>query len=139
MVTGIETAGLALAVFPLVVGGIQFYADGARTIKEMWRPERALNALTRELEMEKCKFENTCTLLLEDMVSNSHLILLMERPGGPLWGADDLQQKLKSRLRPAAAQCYMEAIEALVFTLQTLQDKFKMNKDEKVYPISYMC
>lgn len=139
MVTGIETAGLALAVFPIVVSGLQFYADGARTIKAMWRPEMALKSLIRDIGMEKCKFENTCTFLLEGMVSDSHLILLMDYPGGPLWRDNDLQEKLKSRLRPATAQYYMEAMEALTSTLQSLQVKLGLDKDDKVRQIPHSC
>lgn len=139
MVTGIETAGLALAVFPIVVGGLKFYADGARTIKDMWRYEGTLKSISRELGMEKCKFENTCTLLLEDVLSDSHLTHLMENPGGPLWGADDLQETLKSRLRPATVPRYLEAIEALALALKNLQDEFGLGEADKVYLIPNLC
>lgn len=133
MVTGIETAGLALAVFPLVVSGLQSYADGARTIKDMWRPEMALKSLIRDIGMEKCKFENTCTFLLEGMVTDLHLTRLMECPGGPLWSEHDLQEKLENRLRRATVVlCYMDAMQELTSTLQVLQDNLGIDKDDKV-------
>jgi hypothetical protein len=39
MVTGIETAGLVLAAFPLVVNGLGSYVAGADTLRR-WRNER---------------------------------------------------------------------------------------------------
>lgn len=132
MVTGIETAGLVLAVFPLIVTGLQSYADGARTVKDMWRPELALKSLIRDLGMEKCKFENTCTFLLEGMVTDSHLTRLMECPGGSLWSDHDLQKKLENRLRRPTVLCYMDAMQDLTSTLQILQDKLGIGKDDKV-------
>lgn len=132
MVTGIETAGLALSVFPLVVSGLQAYAEGARTIRELWRPEMTLKSLIRELGMEKCKFENTCTSLLEGMVTDSDLTLLMESPGGSLWSELNLQEKLECRFSPGTVKCYMDAMKDLASTLQILQENLGLDEDDTV-------
>jgi hypothetical protein len=133
-----EMAGLALGIFPIVVSGLQFYADGARTIKDMWRPEITLRDLSRELRMEKCKFDNTCKLLLGHlMVSDSHLALLMENLGGALWSADDLQKKLKDNLGEDTTHQYMEAMETLTLSLQRLQYELRLNNNDKVRLILY--
>lgn len=135
MVTGIETAGIALAVFPLLISGLQSYADGVRTIKELWNPHLALKSLIRELAMEKCKFENTCTSLLEGMVADADLTLLMESPGGSPWKNPDLQEKLDSRLSPYTLACYMAAMKELESTLRILQDSLGLYGDDTVLPL----
>lgn len=135
MVTGIETAGIALAVFPLLISGLQSYADGIRTIKELWHPQLALNSLIRELGMEKCKFDNTCASLLEGMVTDAHLTLLMENPGGLPWSDPDLQEKLDSRFRPETLACYIDAMKDLASTLRILQDSLGLDGDDTVPPL----
>ena len=35
MVTGVETAGLVLGAFPIVIEGLKFYTSGVRTIKDI--------------------------------------------------------------------------------------------------------
>lgn len=59
MVTGIEAAGLVLGLFPLVIEGIEFYINSTETVKEIMRHKRTLNEFMRELEIEKCIFDNT--------------------------------------------------------------------------------
>lgn len=135
MVTGIETAGIALAVFPLLISGLQSYADGVRTIKELWNPHLALKSLIRELAMEKCKFEITCTSLLEGMVTDADLTILMESPGGSPWKNPDLQEKLDSRLSPYTLACYMAAMKELESTLRILQDSLGLYGDDTVLPL----
>ena len=59
MVTGIEAAGLALGIFPLVIEGIKFYISFAKKVKQMKHYKRTLEQFRRELVMEKSKFDNT--------------------------------------------------------------------------------
>ncbi|KAF8534716.1 hypothetical protein BDD12DRAFT_895321 [Trichophaea hybrida] len=63
-----EVAGLALAIFPLVVKGLGVYLDATQKIKDVKDYKKVLRPLVRQLEMEKCKFVNTCEILLEGMV-----------------------------------------------------------------------
>jgi len=137
MASGMEIAGLALAIFPLVIEGLEFYASSARKIKELWRYKLSLNRLISDLDTEKCKFENTCTSLLEDIVSDTDLTLLMDDPGGALWEADRIQEKLKCRLRPATVQCYMGRIKELRSSLETLGAELKLYQDDMVYTLPY--
>ncbi|KAF8537487.1 hypothetical protein BDD12DRAFT_222071 [Trichophaea hybrida] len=51
MVTGVETTGLALAIFPILVQSIGFYLEGSRTIKDWWNYKGVLSRLVRQLEM----------------------------------------------------------------------------------------
>lgn len=59
MVTGVEAAGLALGIFPLVIEGIDSYIDFAKKVKQMKHHKRTLEQFRRELKMEKGKFKNT--------------------------------------------------------------------------------
>ncbi|RPB16179.1 hypothetical protein P167DRAFT_570890 [Morchella conica CCBAS932] len=130
MVTGIETAGLALAIFPLVIEGLKSYSNGARTIKDMWRSQVTLKSLIRELRMEKCKFENTLTSLLEGVASDQpNLLFLMNDPECKFWCTKDFQETLKSRLRPDMVEVYIEAMEELYSALESLTNKFALGSE----------
>lgn len=130
MVTGIETASLALAIFPLVIEGLKSYSNGARTIKDMWRSQVTLKSLIRELRMEKCKFENTLTSLLEGVASDQpNLLFLMNDPECKFWCTKDFQETLKSRLRPDMVEVYIEAMEELYSALESLTNKFALGSE----------
>ncbi|KAI5785805.1 hypothetical protein EDC01DRAFT_189016 [Geopyxis carbonaria] len=124
MVTGIESAGLALAIFPLLVQGLKFYAGGCCTIKDWHNYDRVLKCFARELKMEKCKFENTCLSLLEDMVSPGEIQNLMDNPGGDCWKQHHTMEALRRRLRPNTVPNYLEAIETLLEILQNMSKTF---------------
>lgn len=59
MVTGIEAAGVALGLFPLVIEGIKFYVSFAKQLKQMKHHKHTLQKFRRDLIMEKTKFNNT--------------------------------------------------------------------------------
>ena len=81
MVTGIETAGLVLAVFPLVVQVIDIYAGGLRKLHRTSAREyrRDLQLHSFELGGQKAIFIESLTRLLEDVAgvelvqSHSHI------------------------------------------------------------------
>jgi len=97
MVTGIETAGLVLGAFPLVIEGLKVYASGGRTIQGY----RLLHQFCRDLEIEQVKFENTCYLLLKDAKvtdNTSNNINL----GSPQWKDENFQEALSKHLQQPA-------------------------------------
>lgn len=123
MVTGIEAAGLGLAIFPLVIEGLKSYSNGARTIKDIWRSQVTLKSLIRELKMEKCKFDNTLAPLLEGVVLDQ---ANPNDPDGKLWRTEVFQNTLKSRLRPDTVEVYIESMEDLHSALESLTNKFEL-------------
>jgi hypothetical protein len=79
MVTGIEAAGIVLAIFPFVVRGIDFHLQGIETLRRGRSYREILKRLKRDLRVEHTKLQNTCDLFLGDSVSsqqmmNSHVL-----------------------------------------------------------------
>ncbi|KAF8246825.1 hypothetical protein K440DRAFT_644329 [Wilcoxina mikolae CBS 423.85] len=70
--------------------------------------------------MEKVKFENTCELLLEGMVSAEKMKYLVS---GRDWEEDEFQDLLRQRLRPQDIQTIIGAMEELRTYLQELVDR----------------
>ncbi|KAF8417858.1 hypothetical protein EV426DRAFT_352996 [Tirmania nivea] len=59
MVTGIETAGLVLGTFPIVIEGLKYYINCARKVKEIFRHKDDLRQFMRDIKTEMTIFEDT--------------------------------------------------------------------------------
>jgi hypothetical protein len=134
MVTGIEVAGLALAIFPIVLKGLRFYLEDTQEIKEARAYTGKLKRLHRKLKMENMKFENTCELLLEGMVSAEEMKRMVSGSG---WEDPGFQEVLKQRLRPQDIQTIVDVMGDLKAYLQELVDaigidSMKLDENNKV-------
>jgi hypothetical protein len=77
--SGIEVAGIVLGVIPLVVSGLEHYADGVSTIKVIFNYESEFRSLSRRLRVESNIFQNTVEILLRDCVNDEKLTELLEQ------------------------------------------------------------
>ncbi|KAI5791093.1 hypothetical protein EDC01DRAFT_616349 [Geopyxis carbonaria] len=132
MATGIEAAGLALAIFPLLVSGLKFYSEGCNTIIEWRQYRKGVKELTRQLKMEQAFFENTCASLLGGMVSAKESTCLMEDPGGDLWKTPKIQKALQEYMPANLVQSFLETIAVLYEALGELQDMFRLTGFDKM-------
>jgi hypothetical protein len=125
-----EVTGLALAIFPIVVQGLQFYlGPGHQTIMDFRNYKRALKPLVRQLNMEGCKFEITCELLLEGTVSAEQVASLVKGIG---WNEPEFQEVLHDHLHPNQAAAFVEAVEALHSKLHNLSEELGISEDNLV-------
>jgi hypothetical protein len=130
MVTGIETAGIVLAILPLVIEGLKAYLEGVRTIEKWWRFDRELANLVRILDAEYIRYLNTCEELLVGIVSPSTVGALLDSPSGDGWRAPDIEKKLRLRLRRSFLS-FMETINDMENVVQQLVKKLGLDLDSK--------
>ncbi|KAF8536481.1 hypothetical protein BDD12DRAFT_890141 [Trichophaea hybrida] len=123
-------AGLALAVFPLVVKGLSIYLDGSRKIKDLWHWKLGLRCLIRELKAESVLFHNTCTNVLDGIFSPSEVTELMAGNG---WG-DQFMLDLEACWGAENAHVFVDAVNHLSSTLEEL--RIKLGLDENMKPES---
>ena len=123
MVTGVETAGILLAVFPLCIELIKLYASGAETLGEILRHHhRVLRQFQRELDMEFCKFYNCLLDLFEDTLTEQDCVRFFQDP-------KEAEERLKARLdRPRVVDVFIDAVGALQEELNELQGQFPVDK-----------
>ena len=126
MATGIEIVGLVLGAFPLAVEFIKFYADGARTVHDMRHHQHILDEFVRELDMEFCKFTNTCDDLFEGVVTAEEVLNLGAR--SEFWSDKDVQAKMTIRLSPLSIEQFKRAVETLNATLNDLKKRFVVDE-----------
>ena len=68
MVTGVETAGLVLAAFPLVVAAIQQYRKGLEPLKDWWRYRTKFLEFAGNISTQRLIFEENVELLLSPIM-----------------------------------------------------------------------
>lgn len=129
MVTGIETAGIILAILPLVVNQLDAYVQGLERIKgfRMKRYRRELESYLTRLGTQQAIFWNTLEQLLEDVVDSDEEVQdLVGNPVGPSWQGAVFQEKLRKRLG-RDHDLYIEMTTMLSGLLQDLSDKLGLD------------
>ena len=82
MATGIEAAGLVLGAIPLVLAGLQFYAEGISVTKRYWRYKRGVNEILNELKVETAMCINSINILLFGIVTPKEMVRFLNNLRG---------------------------------------------------------
>lgn len=85
MITGIETAGLVLAVLPLVISALESYKDGLQTIKRLYRSEAQLRKLIRTLKVQRSKYRSNLEKLIKAAAPDIGIQDVPEDFYNPIW------------------------------------------------------
>lgn len=122
MVTGIETAGLVLGAFPLIIELLQTCLDtaGKKNLRKAW---------IRTLKVEACIFKDTCTGLLGCLVPPEHVARLLDGVG---WDDPKLRDLLNDRIGMNAAEAFIESVTDLESALDDLRKILGLDEDMKV-------
>lgn len=130
--SGIEAAGLALAVFPILIGGLGQMAEGIETIKRWKRYKLKLKEYASKLETARAYFSDTLKGLLIDLVpSDEDYELLVLEPLGSKWTDPVYEARLRDRLEQSY-KSYMLIIQTLLNRVQTMCEKLGINSDGAV-------
>ena len=118
--SGIEVAGIALAVFPILVDGLNHVVAGIDTIKRWKRYKAKLRDYADILEAAEVYFLDTLDELLSDIVhSDDELKMMLSEPGGALWKQPNYERRLCERL-DRSYNSYLKTIQRLVQALQSM-------------------
>ncbi|KIX96001.1 uncharacterized protein Z520_08256 [Fonsecaea multimorphosa CBS 102226] len=101
MVTVIETAGIVLAILPLVVNQLDAYVQGIQTLQGLRtkRYRRRIEDYSTRLGTQHVILLNTLDQSLEGVVDyEDDVAELIENPRGPLWRDPVFQKKLAKKL-----------------------------------------
>lgn len=99
MVTGIETAGLILAIFPLAISALEHYREGLEPLKDWKRFRTEFLATVDAAGLQLTIFEDNLEELLAPHIdSDVELRALLDDRRGILWKAPELESRLRDRL-----------------------------------------
>ena len=130
--SGIEVAGIALAVFPVLVNGVTCFVDGVQTIRRWRRYRVILQDYADILETQRVYYQDTLEGLLTGIVQSEDEIRdLMELPRGAIWKSAEYDEKLRQRLGHSHA-VYLKLADKLVNALNTMCEKLGIDPSGKV-------
>ena len=140
MVMGIETAGLVLAVLPLVISALESYKDGLRAIKRLYHSEAQIRKLTRTLKVQRSKYRTNLEKLIKAAAPDLGIQEVPEDFCDPIW-----QGELNSRVKAYLDDTY-ESFELVVESYQECLEKIAkklrhINRPETVssFPLESLC
>ena len=129
MLTGIETAGLVLAVLPLIVKSLSQYADGIETLSlfRSGKYPRQLRDWAISLETQSVILENTLTELLIRCIDDDETIALMYQDHQhQQWKDPKTELKMRNCLG-RSYEPYMRTMESLCDLLQTMEARLGLS------------
>lgn len=114
MPTGFEIAGLALAIFPIIIEGIKFYANEKDAVSDILNYQRLLIRIARDLDREQTIFRNSCQRFLEDIaahcgVGEEEVSGMVQNPKDPRWTQGVLVRE--EVFHRASVKQYLDAVE----------------------------
>ena len=139
MVTGVETAGLVLAGFPLAMDGLGYMLKGLQAA-DFWRKyRRELNNYHRMLGCQRIFYLNTLEQLLDGIIeADEELGELVSDPRRASWWKPDYEKRLRVRLDRSYDQ-YFDVLEHMVDTLEDVREELGVPTTGTVGLIVHDC
>ena len=127
--SGVEAAGLMLAVFPVMVMALDQYRESAEILGDWWRFKRKYMKCKHDIEFHQITFTaNLEELLLPLIVDDQELEALMSDPGGERWRDQSLEIKLRERL-PNSYDAYLDSINEMNNVMEKLSKELGLEKE----------
>ena len=139
MVTGIETAGLVLALFPLIISILEQYKEGFETIQEWWNFRTEFLHFIRAIGRQSILFSENLEELLAPMVtSDAEMDALLTTPLGDRWRDPELEERLKDRL-PKSYELYLHTIDEVLEVMEKIKARLGIKRGQVIPPSKLSC
>ncbi|KGO38235.1 hypothetical protein PEX1_033820 [Penicillium expansum] len=130
MVTGIEAAGLALAILPLLINQVDAYALGIEKIRLLRRYRRDFKGYSEGLKTQRTILLNTLERALEGVIDDEDEITqLINNPQGKEWANAALQSRLRRKL-DRNYDAFLQNMTSLSDLLEYLSQKLHISEDQ---------
>jgi hypothetical protein len=129
--SGIEVAGLVLGAIPIILAGLNFYAEGVRVTRRYWKYEQGVKDLLRQLGTELAIYGNSIKLLLNGVIRQKEIAFFLVEPSGKRWKDPVFETKLRLRLG-TSFDSYLGTVNHLVDIAERFKDKLRLDKSGKV-------
>ena len=139
MVTGVETAGLVLAGFPLAMNGLGYMIKGVQAA-DFWRQHRReLKNYSRTLETQRIWYLDTLEQLFDGITeADEEVGELLRDPRRASWWKPQYEKRLRIRLGRSYDQ-YFDILEHMVETLEDMQEEMGVPTSGTVGLVVHNC
>jgi hypothetical protein len=131
MASGVEVAGLVLGSIPLILAGLQFYAEGISVTKRYGKYREEVGSLLVELRAENTLYINSINMLLIGVVGQAEMAAFLADPKGARWKEAHFDRKLQKRL-DTSYESYFETINQLMMTIERFKERLRLDSSGKV-------
>lgn len=131
MASGVEIAGLVLGSIPLILAGLQFYAEGISVTRRYAKYREEVNSLVIELGAENSLYLNSINMLLIGVVPPEEMVVFLADPKGSRWKDPRFDRKLRKRL-DTSYEAYLETIGQLIATTNRFSERLRLDPSGKV-------
>jgi hypothetical protein len=132
MMTGIELAGLILAIYPVVIAGLEQYRTCVETTKDWIRFRAEFTVFLNSLYRQKLFFRQNIEDLLSSVIeSEFDMARMLDDLDDPGWNDPELEVRLRMRLSgDYEYECYMDIVSSFFDTLKKLESKLHVVSDQ---------
>jgi hypothetical protein len=128
--SGVEAAGIALAVFPLLISALEHYRESAEVLGDWWKFKRKYVKCKRDIEYHHITYtQNLQELLLPLIVDDDEVEDLVNDPGGAKWKDPSLEASLKDRL-PNTYEAYLDSMSEISTIMTDLRKELGLDNDQ---------
>ncbi|KAL8844629.1 MAG: hypothetical protein Q9176_001141 [Flavoplaca citrina] len=131
MATGIEIAGLTLAVFPIAIDGLAHFVEGVRIIKSWGTFRSELASYQYGLRTAHAFFQNTIEELYEGIATPEDILMFRGNLEGMAKRNPEYEKQLKIRLDHDYDNC-LEAMTRILSAMKTLVRKLDLDAAGKI-------
>ena len=123
--SGVEVAGLALAVFPVLVDGMRRFTEGLETVKTWRWYRKEVSNYVRTMETARKYLIDTLTELFNGIVpSQDELMALVEDPAAVPWYEEQLKKRLDHNY-----DTYLATMTSMLDNLEIIRGKLGLDKN----------
>jgi hypothetical protein len=129
--SGIEVAGIVLGAIPIILAGLQFYAEGVRVTTRYLKYEKGVEDLISQLKTEHTIYSNSIELILDGVVKHKEIKDFLANPAGDRWKEPIFTAKLRKQLGSSCSS-YIDTINHLVTILERFKTRLRLDAFGKV-------
>jgi hypothetical protein len=129
--TGVEVAGIILAVLPLFISALENYENGLDPLRAFLEFDSEWPNQIRKLRDQHINYNLTMKGLLLSVADSEDVEEMISDPGGACWKDIGMQTRLEERL-DEAYQAYLDAIKHIEEIMKTIAKDLKIDHSDRV-------
>ncbi|KAI9709576.1 MAG: hypothetical protein M1820_003336 [Bogoriella megaspora] len=129
--SGIEVAGLVLAVLPLFISALEDYNEGLDPIKAFWSWEAELPKFIRKLRNQHVHYEQILRTMLAPITTEGQLAEMIENPSSVRWKDDGIGVQLEDKLAESY-KAYLDSIQAIEGIMKAIARKLNLPQADTI-------
>lgn len=131
MATGIEAAGIVLAVLPLFISALEHYSEGLDPMRAFFEFDSQWPVQIRKLRDQHINYNLTLKLLLSSIAEPDEVEEMIADPGGSRWKDNSMQRRLEERLDESYS-AYLDTIKRIEEIMKEIAKDLKVDQSERV-------